>query len=92
MLQHFLYKVAHYFETTKLSWFELLFVGSTYTKFWRHQMRAVPLWHKGEKTVKQPVFVSDVAAAIVSAIKDPDAVGKTFQAVGYVILFIIQYR
>ena len=55
-------------------------------------MRAVPLWHKGEKTVKQPVFVSDVAAAIVNAIKDPDAVGKTFQAVGYVILFIIQYR
>jgi len=55
-------------------------------------MRAVPLWHKGEKTVKQPVFVSDVAIAIVNAIKDPDAVGKTFQAVGYVILFIIQYR
>jgi len=54
-------------------------------------MRAVPLWHKGEKTVKQPVFVSDVAAAIVNAIKDPDAVGKTFQAVGYVILFIIKY-
>ncbi|GFG28357.1 hypothetical protein Cfor_07768 [Coptotermes formosanus] len=54
----------------------------TYTKFWRHQMRAVPLWHKGEKTVKQPVFVSDVAAGIVSAVKDRDAVGKTFQAVG----------
>ena len=73
-------------------WFKLLFVGSTYTKFWRHQMRAVPLWHKGEKTVKQPVFVSDIAAAIVSAIKDPDTVGKTFQAVGYVILSAFQYR
>jgi hypothetical protein len=92
MLQHFVYKVAHYFKTAKFIWLKLWFVGSTYTKFWRHQMRAVPLWHKGEKTVKQPVFVSDVATAIVNAIRDQDAVGKTFQAVGYVILSIIQYR
>jgi NADH dehydrogenase (ubiquinone) 1 alpha subcomplex subunit 9 len=49
-------------------------------------MRAVPLWRKGEQTVKQPVFVSDVAAAIVSAVRDPDAAGKTYQAVGYGIL------
>ncbi|PNF28532.1 NADH dehydrogenase [ubiquinone] 1 alpha subcomplex subunit 9, mitochondrial [Cryptotermes secundus] len=54
----------------------------SYTKFLRHQMRAVPLWQKGEQTVKQPVFVSDVAAAIVNAVKDPDTVGKTYQAVG----------
>ena len=45
-------------------------------------MRAVPLWHSGEKTIKQPVYVSDVATAIVNAIRDPDAVGKTYQAVG----------
>lgn len=49
-------------------------------------MRAVPLWQKGEQTVKQPVFVSDVAAAIVNAVKDPDATGKTYQAVGYSVL------
>jgi uncharacterized protein YbjT (DUF2867 family) len=49
-------------------------------------MRAVPLWQKGEQTVKQPVFVYDVAAAIVNAVKDPDTVGKTYQAVGYRIL------
>ncbi|KAJ4452043.1 NADH dehydrogenase [ubiquinone] 1 alpha subcomplex subunit 9, mitochondrial [Periplaneta americana] len=54
----------------------------TYTKFWRHQLRAIPLWQKGEHTVKQPVFVSDVATAIVNAIRDPDTVGKTYQAVG----------
>ena len=42
----------------------------------------MPLWYKGERTVKQPVFVSDVATGIVNAIRDPDAVGKTFQAVG----------
>jgi NADH dehydrogenase (ubiquinone) 1 alpha subcomplex subunit 9 len=50
-------------------------------------MRGVPLWRKGEQTVKQPVFVSDVAIAIVNAVKDPDAVGKTYQAVGYGTLY-----
>jgi NADH dehydrogenase (ubiquinone) 1 alpha subcomplex subunit 9 len=52
-------------------------------------MRGVPLWQKGEQTVKQPVFVSDVATAIVNAIKDPDAVGKTYQAVGYGTLYYL---
>jgi nucleoside-diphosphate-sugar epimerase len=82
-------KVAHYSESVNVIYFKLLSLGSTYTKFWRHQLRAVPLWHKGEKTVKQPVYVSDVAAAIVNAIKDPDAVGKTYQAVGYEILYCL---
>ncbi|PSN53607.1 hypothetical protein C0J52_00942 [Blattella germanica] len=54
----------------------------SYTKFWRHQMRGVPLWRSGEHAIKQPVYVSDVATGIVNAIRDPDAVGKTFQAVG----------
>ncbi|KDR23820.1 NADH dehydrogenase [ubiquinone] 1 alpha subcomplex subunit 9, mitochondrial [Zootermopsis nevadensis] len=54
----------------------------SYTKSLRNQMRGIPLWRKGQDTVKQPVFVSDVAIAIVNAIKDPDAVGKTYQAVG----------
>lgn len=53
-----------------------------YAHIWRRQGRAMPLWYKGERTVKQPVFVSDVAQAIVNATKDPDAVGKVFQAVG----------
>ncbi|XP_063236665.1 NADH dehydrogenase [ubiquinone] 1 alpha subcomplex subunit 9, mitochondrial [Bacillus rossius redtenbacheri] len=53
-----------------------------FTYFWRRQLRAMPLWLKGEQTVRQPVYVADVAAAIVNAIRDPDAAGKTFQAVG----------
>jgi NADH dehydrogenase (ubiquinone) 1 alpha subcomplex subunit 9 len=53
-----------------------------YAHVWRRTFRIMPLWHKGEKTVKQPVFVSDVASAIVNAIKDPDAVGQVYQAVG----------
>lgn len=53
-----------------------------YAHFWRRAIRVVPLWHNGEKTVKQPVFCGDVAQGILNAIKDPDAVGKVFQAVG----------
>lgn len=53
-----------------------------YAHIWRRQFRGMPLWYKGERTIKQPVFCSDVAQGIVNAIKDHDAVGKTFQAVG----------
>ncbi|ALC45116.1 CG6020 [Drosophila busckii] len=53
-----------------------------YAHIWRRQFRSMPLWHKGERTVKQPVFVSDVAQAIVNAIKDPDSAGRIYQAVG----------
>lgn len=53
-----------------------------YAHVWRHMFRYMPLWHNGEKTFKQPVYVSDVAQGIANAIKDPDAVGKVFQAVG----------
>ncbi|XP_013855012.1 NADH dehydrogenase [ubiquinone] 1 alpha subcomplex subunit 9, mitochondrial [Austrofundulus limnaeus] len=43
---------------------------------------AIPLIARGKKTVKQPVYVVDVAQAIVNAIKDPDAIGKTYALVG----------
>ncbi|XP_039471748.1 NADH dehydrogenase [ubiquinone] 1 alpha subcomplex subunit 9, mitochondrial isoform X2 [Oreochromis aureus] len=43
---------------------------------------AVPLIALGKKTVKQPVHVVDVAKAIISAIRDPDANGKTYALVG----------
>ncbi|EDV97697.1 NADH dehydrogenase [ubiquinone] 1 alpha subcomplex subunit 9, mitochondrial [Drosophila grimshawi] len=53
-----------------------------YAHIWRRQFRSMPLWHNGELTVKQPVFVSDVAQAIVNAAKDPDSAGRIYQAVG----------
>lgn len=55
---------------------------SLYASNWRHQMRGVPLWKNGEATEKQPVYVSDVAQAIVNAARDPDTAGKVYQAVG----------
>jgi NADH dehydrogenase (ubiquinone) 1 alpha subcomplex subunit 9 len=53
-----------------------------YSHVWRRMFRYMPMWKKGEATVKQPVFSSDVAQGIINAIRDPDAVGKVFQAVG----------
>uniref|UniRef100_UPI001A98688A NADH dehydrogenase [ubiquinone] 1 alpha subcomplex subunit 9, mitochondrial-like isoform X2 n=1 Tax=Gasterosteus aculeatus aculeatus TaxID=481459 RepID=UPI001A98688A len=45
---------------------------------------ATPLISTGKKTVKQPVHVVDVAKAIISAVRDPDANGKTYALVGLV--------
>ena len=53
-----------------------------YAHIWRRQFRGMPLWYKGERTIKQPVFVSDVAQAIVNCAKDSDTAGKIYQAVG----------
>lgn len=53
-----------------------------YSHVWRRSFRIMPLWRKGELTIKQPVFVSDVASAIVKSITDPDAMGQVYQAVG----------
>lgn len=47
-----------------------------YAHIWRRQFRSMPLWHKGEKTIKQPVYVSDVAQGIINAIRDPETAGK----------------
>ncbi|XP_033370421.1 NADH dehydrogenase [ubiquinone] 1 alpha subcomplex subunit 9, mitochondrial isoform X2 [Parus major] len=47
----------------------------------------VPLIALGKKTVKQPVYVVDVAKAIINAIKNPDAKGKTYALAGLVARF-----
>lgn len=59
-----------------------------YSSYWRRQLRAIPVWHNGDKTVKQPVYVSDVAQAIVTCCKDPDTAGQIYQAVGYINFYI----
>ncbi|XP_067647395.1 NADH dehydrogenase [ubiquinone] 1 alpha subcomplex subunit 9, mitochondrial [Eurosta solidaginis] len=53
-----------------------------YAHIWRRQFRGMPLWYAGERTVKQPVYVSDVAQAIFNCAKDPDTAGQVYQAVG----------
>ncbi|XP_009001694.2 NADH dehydrogenase [ubiquinone] 1 alpha subcomplex subunit 9, mitochondrial [Callithrix jacchus] len=54
----------------------------------------IPLVSLGWKTVKQPVYVSDVSKGIMNAIKDPHASGKTFAFVGpnrYLLFDLVKY-
>lgn len=56
--------------------------------------KAVPLISMGKDTVKQPVHVVDVAKAIINAIKDPDADGRTYALVGpsrYLLHDLVEY-
>ncbi|KAG6453805.1 hypothetical protein O3G_MSEX008311 [Manduca sexta] len=48
----------------------------------RIQGNHMPLYKNGLATVKQPVFVSDVAQGIVNAIRDPETKCQVYQAVG----------
>ncbi|XP_074859148.1 NADH dehydrogenase [ubiquinone] 1 alpha subcomplex subunit 9, mitochondrial [Carettochelys insculpta] len=59
-----------------------------------HFFGCVPLIALGKKTVKQPVYVVDVAKAIISAVKDPDAKGKTYALTGphrYRLYDLVEY-
>ncbi|KAG8579763.1 hypothetical protein GDO81_011041 [Engystomops pustulosus] len=54
----------------------------------------VPLISLGQKTVKQPIYVVDVAKAIVNIIKDPDSAGKTYALAGphrYLLQDMVKY-
>ncbi|XP_049579426.1 NADH dehydrogenase [ubiquinone] 1 alpha subcomplex subunit 9, mitochondrial [Syngnathus scovelli] len=55
---------------------------------------AIPLISLGKKTVKQPIHVVDVAKAIISAVRDPEANGKTYTLVGpnrYLLHDLVEY-
>uniref|UniRef100_A0A8J2WPD0 NADH dehydrogenase [ubiquinone] 1 alpha subcomplex subunit 9, mitochondrial n=1 Tax=Daphnia galeata TaxID=27404 RepID=A0A8J2WPD0_9CRUS len=53
-----------------------------YAAFWRRQGAGMPLWKKGEQTIKQPVSVSDVAQGILNAARNFDTNGQIYQAIG----------
>lgn len=53
-----------------------------YAAYWRRQGKGMPLWKKGEQTVKQPVFVSDVASGILNIVRNSDTNGQIYQAIG----------
>ncbi|KAK7098176.1 NADH dehydrogenase [ubiquinone] 1 alpha subcomplex subunit 9, mitochondrial-like isoform X2 [Littorina saxatilis] len=65
-----------------------------YANFWRRAHGTIPLWKKGDATIKQPVYVQDVAQGVVNAIKDPMAVGQTYELVGperYYLADLVDY-
>ncbi|XP_003747014.1 NADH dehydrogenase [ubiquinone] 1 alpha subcomplex subunit 9, mitochondrial [Galendromus occidentalis] len=53
-----------------------------YSGQWRCNYSVMPLWKGGRKIYKAPVFVGDVARAVVEAINQKGNEGETYQAVG----------
>ncbi|CAH0717272.1 unnamed protein product, partial [Brenthis ino] len=48
----------------------------------RIHSQILSLYKKGEETIKQPVFVSDVVQGIINAARDPDTKCQVYQAIG----------
>merc|ERR1712055_330244 len=44
--------------------------------------KGVPLWEKGEQTIKQPLYVGDFARGIAKLVFEKDVRGKTYEFVG----------
>ncbi|XP_026491247.2 NADH dehydrogenase [ubiquinone] 1 alpha subcomplex subunit 9, mitochondrial [Vanessa tameamea] len=53
-----------------------------FASLWRIHSHIMSLYKNGEATIKQPVYVGDVAQAILNAARDPDTRCLTYQAVG----------
>ncbi|CAH8496351.1 unnamed protein product [Schistosoma turkestanicum] len=60
----------------------LCYFASKPRRFNRMQNVYIPLWARGEKTVKQPVYVGDVARGIVNCLHNPESLGQIYEAVG----------
>jgi len=51
--------------------------------YWRKNMSSgLPLFGRGELTVKQPIWMSDLVTGIMNSLYDPAAIGQTYEAVG----------
>lgn len=53
-----------------------------YANLWRRAHGTIPLWKKGNQTIKMPVFCSNVAEGVLNAIQNPDCAGQTYECVG----------
>lgn len=58
------------------------FVNYWLSRFRQQKGRTLSLYGKGELTVKQPIFWSDLLTGIIKSIHDPSAIGETYEAVG----------
>ena len=61
--------------------------GDTFLSHWLSAFRknkkgGLSLYGKGEMTIKQPIFRSDLATGIMNSLYDPSAMGQIYEAVG----------
>jgi NADH dehydrogenase (ubiquinone) 1 alpha subcomplex subunit 9 len=65
-----------------------------YASGWRRSLGTMPLYKRGTKTVKQPVFCFNVAEGIINSLKEPTAIGNTYECTGpnsYYLSDLIDY-
>ncbi|XP_005097061.1 NADH dehydrogenase [ubiquinone] 1 alpha subcomplex subunit 9, mitochondrial [Aplysia californica] len=65
-----------------------------YRSRWSVVPQGIPLWKKGEQTIKQPVYVADVAEGIIQSIRNSGMEGKDIECVGpqrYYLADIVDY-
>merc|ERR1712106_26928 len=60
-------------------WFSRWRKDATYAHI---NCKSTPLFMRGEFTVKQPVFLGDLATGVMNSLHDPEAIGQTYEAVG----------
>ncbi|CAH0628980.1 unnamed protein product [Chrysodeixis includens] len=75
------FPMATVFRASDIYGSEDRFLRSFASKF-RINMKFMPLYKNGLATIKQPVYVSDVAQGIMNALRDPDTKCQVYQAVG----------
>lgn len=63
--------------------YPIRFHSRYYFSMGRMQYRTyLPLWKKGEETVKAPMYYSDLGQGIVNSITNPNAKGNIYEAYG----------
>jgi len=68
----------------------------SYYKAWFRRGKGwkLPLWKKGEYTIKSPVTYTNIADAITIAMEDPQCMGKIYEATGperYLLYDLVEY-
>jgi len=58
------------------------FLNHYFSRFRKNFMKGISLYGRGQLTIKQPIWMSDVVTGIMNSLYDPAAVGQTYEAVG----------
>lgn len=58
------------------------FINMWFSRWRKNMKKGVSLYGKGELTVKQPIFRSDLVDGVMASLHDPSALGQIYEAVG----------
>lgn len=58
------------------------FINMWFSRWRKNMKKGISLYGKGEMTVKQPIFRSDLVDGVMASLHDPNALGQIYEAVG----------